>query len=253
MDDQDVAADWHLYKSKEDLQARNNLIEYYLPLVKRAAERLHYSLAAQVDVEDLYSSGLLGLMDAIGKYSPSRQVKFSTFSAQRIRGSMIDDLREKDWVPRLSRLAYQKYQKAYKFLFQELERAPSDEEMMSVLQMNVEEFHHLCLEANILAMVSIQNISYHNEDGESENDWLPDARVVREEESRDRKEFLNKIIADLPEKKKAALLMYYYDEMTLKEISKVLDITEGRVSQILSGILSKFRAQYKEHQGEYLV
>lgn len=252
MDDTDAQDDWQLYKSKDDPDARNRLIEYYLPLVKRAAERLHYSLAGQVEVDDLYSSGLLGLMDAVGKYIPSRQIKFSTFSAQRIRGAMLDDLRDKDWVPRLSRVASQKYQKAYNKLFQELERAPSEEEMMTALEMNEKEFHHLCMEANILSMVSIQNISYQNDDGDFENDWLPDSRVLKDEENKDRREFLEKIIADLPDKKKAALVMYYFEEMTLKEISKVLDITEGRVSQILSSVLAKFRTQYQDHREEFL-
>lgn len=243
---------WKKFKSEGDNASRNQLIEFYLPLVKRAAERMHFNLAGKVEVDDLFSTGLLGLMDAIGKYIPSKKIKFSTFSAQRIRGAMLDDIRSKDWVPRTSRVAYQSYHKAHQALYQKLQRNPSDEEMCEELGIDDKQYHKLCQEVNITMMTSIQEISQNQDQEDSAEDWIQDPHHQASEQHKDRKEFLKKIIEDLPEKKKAALLMYYFDEMTLKEISQVLEITEGRVSQIISGTLTQLKMQYRSQRGDYL-
>jgi len=249
--DQEESELWSKFKKNSCQQSRNALIENYLPLVKRIAERMFYSLNGKVERDDLFSTGLLGLIDATEKYMPSRNIKFITYSSQRIRGSMLDDIRAKDWVPRTSRVAYQTYTKAINGLKHKLQRVPSDDEMMLELNMNNKEFHKLCCEVNIPTMASIQGLStYENE--EMSDDWVEDSRQARENKSRDQKEFLTKIINELPEKKKAALVMYYYEEMTLKEISKVLEITEGRVSQILSAVIALLKAQNLDQSGDFL-
>jgi len=242
---------WSKFKKNNCQDSRNALIENYLPLVKRIAERMFYNLNGKVERDDLYSTGLLGLIDATEKYMPSRNIKFITYSSQRIRGSMLDDVRAKDWVPRTSRVAYQTYTKALNALKHKFQRTPSDDEMMAELGMNDKEFHKLCCEVNIPTMTSIQGLStFDNE--ESSDDWVEDSRHQRENKSRDQKEFLTKIIDDLPEKKKATLIMYYYEEMTLKEISKVLEITEGRVSQILSAVIALLKSQHLDQSGDFL-
>ncbi|MBF0198265.1 MAG: FliA/WhiG family RNA polymerase sigma factor [Planctomycetes bacterium] len=243
---------WQKFRRSGDQETRNQLVELHLPLVKRAAERMFYSLAGKVTEDELYSAGLLGLMDAVNRFMPSNNVKFATFSSQRIRGSMLDDIRSKDWVPRLCRQAYQTYQKAHRSLTQELQRTPNEEEMMAALKMDHEEFHKLCREMNITAMSSIQSLSTSTDSDEREEEWLADHRQSGEEKLKDQKEFLKKMISDLPEKKRAALIMYYFEEMTLKEISKVLGVTEGRVSQILSGVLAALKSRYNGDQEAYL-
>lgn len=243
---------WHRLRSSNDMEARNELIELHLPLVKRAAERMYFSLAGKVEEEELYSSGLLGLIDSIQRYLPSKSVKFSTFSSQRIRGAMLDDIRTKDWDPRLCRQAYQTYQQAYRSLLQELQRYPSDDEMMAKLSLGQEEYHKLCMEMNISSMTSLNALNRHSDDSDRDDDWVADNRQPSEERNRDIKEFLNKMISELPKKKQAALVMYYFEEMTLKEISRVLEVTEGRVSQILSGVLAQLKMRYNRDKEVYL-
>ena len=155
---------WKKFRQSGDLETRNQLIEHFLPIVKRAAERMHYSLAGKVEVDDLYSTGLLGLMDAASRYVPSRNIKFATFSAQRIRGAMLDSIRDLDWIPRLARTAFQRHRKAYQHLLQELNRAPSDEEMMRHLKLDQKDYTKLCREVNIASITSIQSLGQSNED-----------------------------------------------------------------------------------------
>jgi RNA polymerase sigma factor FliA len=249
--DQEESELWSKFKKDNCQESRNLLIEAYLPLVKRIAERMFFNLNGKVEKDDLFSTGLLGLIDATEKYMPSRNIKFITYSTQRIRGSMLDDVRAKDWVPRTSRVAFQTYSTALNQLKHSLQRTPSDEEMMEELKMDAKEFHKLCCEVNIPTMTSIQGLStYDNE--ENSDDWVEDSRSNLEAKGRDQKEFLSKIINDLPEKKKAALIMYYYEEMTLKEISKVLEITEGRVSQILSAVIAQLKSQYSSQTEDLL-
>lgn len=242
---------WTQYRQSEELELRNRLIEHYLPLVKRAAERMHFSLAGKVDVDDLYSTGLLGLIDAIARYVPSRNTKFSTFSAQRIRGAMLDSIRDMDWVPRLARTAFQTHRKAYQHLKQELSRAPSDDEMKQHLNMNEKEYNKLCLEVNIASVTSIQSLGAQDQD-QQEDLELPDQKQLKELQQSELKEVLKKVIHELPEKKKAALVMYYFDELTLKEISKVLNVTEGRVSQILSQVVAQIKSKYMDDLREFM-
>lgn len=242
---------WAKYRNSGDLELRNQLIEHFLPLVKRAAERMHFSLAGKVEVDELYSTGLIGLIDSVTRYVPSRNIKFATFSAQRIRGAMLDSIRNLDWVPRLSRTAYQTYKKAFSDLQQDLGRAPSDDEMMTRLELDEKDYTKLCKEVNIATVTSIQSLS--NPDNEENEDFdLADFRPVKNQQQSELKEILKKVITELPEKKQAALIMYYYDELTLKEISKVLDVTEGRVSQILSQVLTQLKTKYRDELSDFI-
>jgi len=244
---------WQAFKGKKDEQARDDLIELYLPLVRRIAERTRFSLANRVDVEDLFSSGLLGLMDAMERYTPSRQIKFSTFSSQRIRGAMIDDVRSHDWVPRTARDAYSTYRGAWNRLRQELQREPNIEEMRRELGLDEEGYHKLCTEVNLTQLTSIQAIK--GSDGlDSESDFdFPDLRECRTRWSRELAECLTKAIQELPEKKQTALLLYYHEELTLKEISKVLGVSEGRVSQILSEVMTFLRTRFHDDLLPFMV
>ncbi len=248
MDEAELTELWRKFKSSGDQESRNLIIEYYLPLVRRAAERMYYSLAQHVEVDDLYSAGLLGLIDAVSKYVPSRQIKFETYSSLRIKGAMLDDLRSRDWVPRSVRVSHQRYREAFHELFQEYQRLPSDAEMMQRLGIGEDEFHQLCRDANLNTIVPLQDLSGADPSGEEGNaeSWLPDTRNVRDDRNRDRRQFLRQLVEALPERQKQVLVMYHVEELTLKEISAVLGVSEGRISQILSAAICKLREQFHE-------
>lgn len=244
---------WQSYKSSGDEEARDALIELYLPLVRRIAERTRFSLANKVDVEDLFSSGLLGLMDAMERYTPSRQIKFSTFGSQRIRGAMLDDVRASDWVPRTARDAYSTYRAAWNRLRQELQREPNVEEMRGELDLGESEYHKLCGEVNVTQLTSFQAIKgASGQETESDFDF-PDLREAKSRWSKELAECLTKAIQELPEKKQTALLLYYHEELTLKEISKVLGVSEGRVSQILTEVMSFLKTRFHDELLPFLV
>jgi RNA polymerase sigma factor FliA len=244
---------WQSYKSNGDEQARDALIELYLPLVRRIAERTRFSLASRVDVEDLFSSGLLGLMDAMDRYTPSRQIKFSTFGSQRIRGAMIDDVRANDWVPRTARDAYSTFRGAWNKLRQELQKEPNMEEMKEELGLDEAGYEKLCNEINVTQLTSIQAMKgVGGQENESDYDF-PDLRECKNRWSKELAECLKKAVSELPEKKQTALLLYYHEELTLKEISKVLGVSEGRVSQILSEVMTFLKTRFHDDLLPFMV
>ena len=251
MDEQEEQDLWHQYQQQKSPGARDGLIELYLPLVKRIAERTCYSLARQVSIEDLYSSGLLGLLDAIERYSPSRNIKFSTFSSMRIRGAMLDDVRSNDWVPRTARQAFSHYWEARRRLKHELQREPDDEEMKRALEMDDTAYHKLCQEINLTQLTSFNVLGNHQDNEENELEF-PDLRDAKAKNREELKECLALAIEELPEKKKNALVMYYHDEMTLKEISQVLSVSEGRVSQILSEVTAHLKARHFDNLNAFM-
>lgn len=250
MTTEDIEQLWNDYKSRNDKEARDRLAEHYLPLVRRSAERLCSTLVSHADVEELFSAGLMGMMDAMSRYNPNRNIQFETFSAQRIRGAMLDDLRKKDFVPRGAREAQAKYRAVWNEFKQVTGRYPSDEEMMVEMDMDADAFYKLCREANISSMVPVESLTQEDEDNPEA--FLPDLRLMKEEERADMREFLKNALLDLPERDRFVIVAYYADEMTLKEIAKVIEVTEGRVSQIMSASLARIRAKHLEAKELYL-
>jgi RNA polymerase sigma factor for flagellar operon FliA len=234
-----------------DATQRDLLIDHYLPLVKRIAERTCYSLAGHVQVDDLFSSGLLGLLDAMERYTPSKNIKFSTFSSLRIKGAMLDDVRSNDWIPRTARQAYNAYTKARRSLTQSLEREPDDEELRQYLGLEEEPYHKLCREVSLTQMNSLQQLG--GMDNDEDNSFDPsDIRDLAQGQKEELKECLQVAISKLPEKKKAALVMYYYEELTLKEIGAVLNVSEGRISQILSEVVAHLKTHHHSQLSSFL-
>lgn len=251
MDKGEIEALWRAFRAGGDPALRNSLVEHYLPLVRRVAERTHFHLARRVEIDELFSAGLLGLLESVGRYVPSRQVLFETFATPRIRGAMLDAVRGQDWAPRLARSARQAYQQAFSALRQELSRQPDDEEMMARLGLDAEAYHRLCLEANIPVIASIPELSRRGDRDDGPEDWVADERTTREDRRRDLREFLEQLLETLPERERQILAMYFHEEMTLKEIGAVLGITEGRVSQILSALLCRLRERHGEEARSY--
>ena len=207
------------------------------------AGRLGIYLNQYVDNEDLVNYGILGLIDAIDKFDPYKNVKFETYASLRIRGSILDAIRKLDWVPRTLRKKQKEVDRAYAELEFQLGRQPQDEEMAKYLGLKIEEYGELLKEVNITTLISVDEYSYQLESIKDVNAESP-AAYVQEQET---KEMLAKAIEALPEREKQVIFLYYFDELTLKEISSVLEVSESRVSQLHTKAVSRLRSKMEKY------
>ena len=246
---------WGQFHKTHDDQSRNLLLEHYRNLVRYCAERLHSKLPDKVELDDLISAGTFGLMDAIDAFDPLRGVKFETYCSPRIRGSILDELRSMDWVPRLVRARAHQLTKATHSLETSLGRKPTEQEIAEELDMNMEEFNRLKRDANASSQVSL-NTKYSDGDSEKdirEIDIIKDERSenpVIEAQKRDLKSLLTK---GLTRAERLIVVLYYYEEMTMKEIGATLDLSESRVSQMHSSIIARLKAQMNTRKKEFAV
>ncbi|MDQ6774910.1 MAG: RNA polymerase sigma factor WhiG [Actinomycetota bacterium] len=240
---------WRRYKSSGDERARERLVVAYSPLVKYVAGRMSSGLPAHVDEADLISYGLGGLIFAIERFDLSREIKFETYAITRIRGAIIDELRSLDWVPRSVRARAREIERVNMKLEARLQRAPTDEEMASELKVDLEEFHEALLQisnSTIVALDELWNVSDSSGDQVSLLDTIPDhgapdpETVVDQGELRDR---IADAIAALPEREKLVIALYYYENLTLREIGEVLGVTESRVSQLHTKAVLRLRSK----------
>jgi len=246
---------WGQFHKTHDDQFRNLLMEHYRNLVRYCAERLHSKLPDKVELDDLISAGIFGLMDAIDAFDPNRGVKFETYCSPRIRGSILDELRSMDWVPRLVRARAHQLTKATHSLETSLGRKPTEQEIAEELDMDMEEFNRLQRDANAASQVSL-NTKYNDGDSEKdirEIDIIKDERSenpVIEAQKRDLKSLLTK---GLTRAERLIVVLYYYEEMTMKEIGATLDLSESRVSQMHSSIIARLKAQMNTRKKEFAV
>lgn len=228
---------WRRYKAHEDPIARDRLILTYAPLVKYVAGRMSSALPAHVEETDLISYGLLGLIGAVKRFEPDRQVKFETYAVARIKGAIIDELRSLDWVPRSVRARARQIERASAELEHKLQRAPTDEELAGHLQMAMEDFHAAIAQISNSSIVALDEMWNVNSGGEplSLIDTISDNRLSDPAQQLDITELRDTLadaIARLPEREKIVIALYYYDNLTLREIGEVLGVTESRVSQL---------------------
>lgn len=239
---------WKTYKKTKDDNIRNVLIETYLPLVRHISERVQATLPKSIDVEDLASAGIFGLMDAIDGYDLSRGVKFKTYCTTRIKGSILDELRAQDWVPRLVRLKAHKIDRAYTRLESGLGRRPTDVEMAKELKIDLEEFHQMLDEASPVTIYSLSE----RWDDDDDDKVMERINLIKDKDSSSPVDFLHQkdvfslITRNLSKKERLIIIMYYYEGLTMKEIGEVLDLTESRVCQIHSNILGRLKEQLKK-------
>jgi len=243
---------WRTYKKATSDELRNHLIENYLHLVKSTAERMHMRLPGEVDVEDLMSAGLFGLMDAIDAFDLERGVKFETYCTQRIRGAIFDELRAMDWVPRLVRSRTAKVERARKALEMELGRRPTDKEVCDRLEVSGAEFKKLSKDSKPVNVVSLNRKWFETDSSKDirEIDVIQDNRQedpLAELQRRDLKLLITK---GLSRAERLIVILYYYEEMTMKEIGMTLDLSESRVSQMHSSILARLQAQMQYRSKE---
>jgi len=238
---------WHEYRSSKDRELRDRLILTYAPLVKFVAGRVGASLPSHVDEQDLVSYGLLGLIGAIERFDPDREIKFETFAMARIRGAIIDELRSLDWVPRSVRTRARQIERAIAALEKELHRAPTDEEIAKKLGVTEEELDDSLLEISRSSVGALDELWSPSAGGDSialidtiEDESGPDPEVSLEQT--EVKEALAESISDLPEREKLVVTLYYYEELTLREIGEVLGVTESRVSQLHTKAILRLKA-----------
>jgi RNA polymerase sigma factor for flagellar operon FliA len=230
---------WREYTKTNDQAVRDRLILTYAPLVKYVAGRLGSGLPAHVDENDLVSYGLLGLIGAIERFDPNRDIKFETYAIARIKGSIIDELRAMDWVPRSIRSRARDIERAIGELERKLMRAPTDEEISEKLGVTVDELNDSLSEigrSSIAALDELWTIS-SGEGGDQVAliDTIEDTQGPEPQSElaqTELKEALGEAIARLPEREKLVVTLYYYEELTLREIGEVLGVTESRVSQL---------------------
>jgi len=233
-----------------DGKLRDQLIMDYAPLIRFVAQRISTRLPSNVEVDDLQSAGVIGLMDAIEKYDPSRDNKFKTYAEFRIRGAILDELRSQDWVPRSVRDKAKKIERMSVKMEQDLGRKPSDEELAKALEMEIGDFHELVSKVKAVSILSIDEMSGPNQQErrslldcvENENSKNPFTQL----KSRGVKKLLMETINELPEKQKLVLSLYYYEDLNLKEIGKILQVTESRVSQLHTQAVNKLRSKLKD-------
>ena len=233
---------------------KKKIIKEYAPLVKFIAQKIAVRLPANIELDDLLSAGVIGLMDAIDKYDPARDNKFKTYAEFRIRGAILDELRSQDWIPRSMREKAKTIERAFAKLEQKLGRSASEEEAARELNMNLEEFQETLHQCKSISLLSLDEVgTFANGDRksllgllESSKDTNPMFQLAGAE-LRDQ---LAKAIQDLPEKQRMVLSLYYYEDLNLKEIGEVLEVTESRVSQLHTQAVLRLRARLREHMGE---
>jgi RNA polymerase sigma factor for flagellar operon FliA len=229
---------WRRYKDEGDQRARERLVLAYAPLVKYVAGRMSSGLPAHVEEADLISYGLLGLISAIERFDPGRDIRFETFAITRVKGSIIDELRSLDWVPRSVRAKAREIERANAKLEHQLHRAPTDREMAEALGVSTEEFQESLVRisnSSVVALDELWTVSDSSGDTVSLLDTIQDPDAVdpsREMALTDMKDRLAEAIARLPEREKLVVALYYYENLTLREIGEVLGVTESRVSQL---------------------
>ena len=232
---------------------RNKLIERYYDVVRYAAERMHTRLPNEVDVNDLMSAGLFGLMDAIDAFDPLRGVKFETYCAPRIRGAIFDELRAMDWVPRLVRSRTSKVEKVRKEFELSNGRKPTDDEVASLMNVSSAEYDKLQKDSRPVGVVSLDRKAFESDSSRDvrEVDVIEDGRQLNPAELVQRGDLQGLITKGLSRAERLIVILYYYEEMNMKEIGLTLDLSESRVSQMHSSILARLKAQMQHRMKEF--
>ena len=229
--------------------SRDELVVTHLPLVKFIVDRIASSLPPHLDRDDLRSAAVIGLISAAERFDPSRGVQFKTFAEQRIRGTIMDELRAQDWLTRSLRDKFKKLEKEFSQLEQRLGRNPSSDEVATAMGLELKDYFRLLEEIHLLSFVSLDD-AWHDEDGapfglldvlEDKGTESPQSQLI----ARQTVERLAEAIDSLPEKERIVITLYYYEELNLKEIGAVLDLTESRISQLHSQAIIRLRGKMK--------
>jgi RNA polymerase sigma factor for flagellar operon FliA len=245
---------WATYRQTGDPCAREQLLVKYLPLVKNVAGRMAMGFPKSVELSDLVNTGVIGLIEAFGNFDPERGVKFETYAVPRIRGAILDELRALDWVPRSTRAKSREIERALVKLENDLGRNPNNDELAKYLEITVKELHMALGDVASTTVLSLDEMIF----GEEDNRQIPRVETVEDRsndsilagiEKSELRAFLVVAISNLTEQEKLVIALYYYEELTLKEIGEVMRISESRVSQIHTKSILKLRGMVREKFG----
>ncbi len=244
-----AAKSWEAYVRTQSPELREQLLMEYLPMVRRLATRFLGTLPKSVRLDDLVSAGVMGLLASIDNFDPTLGIKFETYAMTRIRGAMVDSLRELDWVPRSIRQKARKLEQAVDQITRKVGRSPEDAELAEHLGLNVEEYRELLDEVNVAVLLSLDDTLKGQDGSESYlSDSTPDHTTNGHDEQLEEQEVRDLLVdglRDMPEQERLVVALYYYEELTLKEIGEILGLTESRVSQIHSKALLVLRARVR--------
>jgi RNA polymerase sigma factor for flagellar operon FliA len=239
---------WLEYRRHRDPKIRENFIKQYAPLVKYVAGKVAVGMPHNVEFDDLVGFGVFGLLDAIDKFDPEKNVKFKTYAVTRIRGAIIDELRNIDWVPRSVRQKTREVEEAIGTLEAQLGRIATDQEIAGSLGMDEDEYLKTIMKISGTSILSLNDVWFSGDENdkvsigdsiESPVSLNPDVIVEKDEIRR----VIIEAINDLPDKEKKILVLYYYEDLTLKEIGQVLEVTESRVSQLHTKAILRLRSR----------
>ncbi len=241
---------WEAYQKCPSAELREKLITEYAPLVKVVAGRLSMYLGYNVEYEDLVSYGIFGLIDAIDKFDPGKDVKFETYASLRIRGSILDQIRKMDWIPRTVRQKQRRLEDAVKAIEARTGRNATDEELAEELGVTGTELLEWQSQLKMTNIISLNE--FVEQGGEPVMDARNNSQFAQPEESvaeEELKKVLSETLELLTEKERRVILLYYYEELTLKEISNILEVSESRVSQLHTKALLKMRKRMGNYMG----
>ncbi len=241
---------WQQYSLYQSPEIKEKLIIHYASLVKYIAGRLNMYLGQNVEYDDLISYGVFGLIDAIDKFDLTKDVKFETYASLRIRGSVIDHMRKMDWVPRSLRKQQKDMDKAYTELEHNLGRPATDDEMIAFLEITPNEFHDIIKNTSISTLTSLEHHMSQGQDIEGASNIAKREESPEEHvEKLEMQEILKNSIDQLPERERKVITLYYYEELTLKEISAIMGVSESRISQIHTKGISRLRGKLSNEEG----
>jgi RNA polymerase sigma factor for flagellar operon FliA len=254
LSDEQLENVWRDYVVTRDLESRNLLIEHYLPLAKVHGERIHSRLPAEVDLDDVIAAAIDGLRDAIGSFDPGRGVKFQTFCAPRMKGAVLDALRRSDHVTRLIRLQTTQLSASQAILRGRLGRTPSDEEVANHMRLSPAEYADVVRTAQAADYVGLDR-TFSGADQSDEctgADFLSDPRAESPLQMSQREDVRRLVTKGLSATERMVLILYYYEEMTMKEIGATLGTSESRISQVHAQVIQRLREARRGRQDEFV-
>ena len=248
INDEEEDAIWKEFKKKKTSVLRDKIIRKYMPLVKYVAGKVSIGLPSSMEFDDLVGFGQFGLLDAINKYDLDKKVKFKTYAVTRIRGAIIDEMRQLDWVPRSVRQKSREIEDVISSLESRLSRPATDEEIAREMNISVEDYQHTVMKISGTSVLSLNDVWYSGDESdhlsigdsiESPQSLNPDVQVEREEI----RKVIIQAINELPEKEKMVIVLYYHEDLTFKEIGQVLEVSESRISQLHANANLHLRAK----------